>query len=47
MTHGRAQRHRPQAGGGIEEMFREADGKAPPELMAISARYGITIFPPG
>jgi quercetin dioxygenase-like cupin family protein len=32
---------------GIEGMFREADGKQPPELMAICARYGITIFPPG
>ncbi|HEX6144968.1 MAG TPA: cupin domain-containing protein [Geminicoccaceae bacterium] len=32
---------------GIEDMFREADGKEPPELMTIAARYGISIFPPG
>lgn len=32
---------------GIEDMFRDADGREPPELMAICARYGITIFPPG
>lgn len=32
---------------GVEGMFKEADGKASPELAAICARYGITIFPPG
>jgi mannose-6-phosphate isomerase-like protein (cupin superfamily) len=31
---------------GIEGMFEAADGKEPPELMAICGRYGITIFPP-